>query len=102
MIVGEGKYGPYVHYDKLYISIPRGIDPLSLKPEEAITLIEEKRQSALPVHAWGDIQVLRSVREDLDAETVRVISSSPKWIPGRQNGEPVPVTFTFPVVFKLK
>jgi len=49
-----------------------------------------------------DIQVLRSVREDLDAETVRVISSSPKWIPGRQNGEPVPVTFTFPVVFKLK
>ena len=60
MIVGEGKYGPYVHYDKLYISIPRGKDPLSLKLEEAIALIEEKRQSALPVHAWGDIQVLRS------------------------------------------
>ena len=49
-----------------------------------------------------DIQVLRSVREDLDAETVRVISSSPKWEPGMQNGEPVPVTFTFPVVYKLK
>ena len=60
MTVGEGKYGPYVHYDKLYISIPRGKDPMSLKPEEAIALIEEKRQSALPVHEWGDIQVLRS------------------------------------------
>ena len=60
MTVGEGKYGPYVHYDKLYISIPRGKDPMSLKPEEAIALIEEKRQSAMPVHEWGDIQVLRS------------------------------------------
>ena len=60
MTVGEGKYGPYVRYDKLYISIPRGKDPMSLKPEEAIALIEEKRQSALPVHVWGDIQVLCS------------------------------------------
>lgn len=49
-----------------------------------------------------DIQVVRSVREDLDAETVRVVSSSPKWEPGKQNGKPVPVTFTFPVVFKLR
>jgi len=60
IIVGEGKYGPYVHYDKLYISIPRGKDPMSLTAEEAIALIEEKRQSAMPIHEWGDIQVLRS------------------------------------------
>ena len=60
MTVGEGKYGPYVHYDKLFISIPRGKDPMSLKPEEAIALIEEKRQSAMPIHVWGDIQVLCS------------------------------------------
>ena len=39
--VGEGKYGPYVHYDKLFISIPRGKDPMSLKLEEAIALIDE-------------------------------------------------------------
>ena len=60
IMVGEGKYGPYVHFDKLYISIPRGKDPMSLTTEEAIALIEEKRQSAMPIHEWGDIQVLRS------------------------------------------
>ncbi len=58
--VGEGKYGPYVHYDKLFISIPRGKDPMSLKLEEAIALIEEKQQSTTPIREWKDIQVLRS------------------------------------------
>ena len=58
VIVGEGKYGPYVHYDKLFISIPKGKDPLSVTMEEAIALIEEKQVSSTPVHQWGDIQVL--------------------------------------------
>ena len=60
VIVGEGKYGPYVHYDKLFISIPRGKDPMTLKMDEAVALIKDKQQSATPIHAWGDIQVLRS------------------------------------------
>jgi len=49
-----------------------------------------------------DVKVLRGVNEALDAEAVRVLSSSPKWEPGRQNGKAVPVTFTFPVIYKLK
>lgn len=49
-----------------------------------------------------DVQVVRGVREDLDAEAVRVISSSPKWEPGKQNGKPVPVTFNFPIIYKLQ
>jgi DNA topoisomerase-1 len=60
VIIGEGKYGPYVHYDNLYISIPRTKDPMSMKLEEAITMIEEKKEATTPIHAWGDIQVLRS------------------------------------------
>ena len=48
-----------------------------------------------------DVKVLRGVNELLDAEAVRVISASPKWTPGRSKGNPVPVTYTFPVIFKL-
>lgn len=59
VIIGEGKYGPYVHYDKLYISIPRTKDPLSITMDEAIQMIEERRQVATPIHQWGDIQVLK-------------------------------------------
>ncbi len=49
-----------------------------------------------------DVKVLRGVNELLDAEAVRVVSSSPKWESGAQNGIPVAVKYTFPVVFKLQ
>ena len=51
--------------------------------------------------AVRNVRVLRSVHETLDAEAVRVISSSPKWEPGFQDGKPVKVSYTFPVIFKL-
>ena len=58
IIVGEGKYGPYVQYNKTFISIPKGKDPLTLTIDEAIQLIQEKQQTTTPVQQWGDIQVL--------------------------------------------
>ena len=59
VVISEGKYGPYVHYGKDFISIPRGKDPLAMTMDEAIALIEQKVQSSMPLHVWGDIQVLR-------------------------------------------
>lgn len=49
-----------------------------------------------------DVKILRSVHPTLDAEAVRVISMSPKWEPGKVKGNPVDVTFVFPVVFKYQ
>jgi protein TonB len=48
-----------------------------------------------------DVEVLRGVNELLDAEAVRVVSASPKWEAGSQNGIPVAVKYTFPVIFRL-
>ena len=49
-----------------------------------------------------DVKVLRGVNEDLNNEAVRVVSQSPLWTPGKDtNGEVVPVSYTFPVIFKL-
>lgn len=41
-------------------------------------------------------KIVRSVREskNFDIEVLRVISSMPKWIPGKEQGEPVAVQFT--------
>ena len=58
VVVGEGKYGPYVHFDKTFISIPKGKDPLTLTLDEAVALIEEKLQATTPVQQWGNVQVL--------------------------------------------
>ena len=48
-----------------------------------------------------DTKVLRGAHPDLDAEALRVVSASPDWTPGYVNGEPVKVTYTFPVIFQL-
>ncbi len=48
-----------------------------------------------------DTKILRGVNPDLDAEALRVVSASPDWTPGYVNGEPVKVTYTFPVIFQL-
>ncbi len=47
------------------------------------------------------VKVLRGVNPHLDAEAIRVVSSSPKWTPGYQKGVPVRVSFTFPVIYQL-
>jgi protein TonB len=50
-----------------------------------------------------NIQVVRSSGEaSLDKEAVRLISSMPKWKPGKQRGKPVRVTYTLPVIFRLQ
>ena len=58
VVVGEGKYGPYIHVDKAYISIPKEIDPRNITIEEARTLIAQHTQQQLPIHQWGDMQVM--------------------------------------------
>jgi periplasmic protein TonB len=47
------------------------------------------------------IEVLRGVSPLLDNEAMRVISTLPKWRPGKQNGNPVSVWFMVPVTFKI-
>ena len=47
-------------------------------------------------------EVLRSVDPNLDKEALRVISVMPDWKPGRQQGKPVRVRYTLPVVFRLQ
>ena len=49
-----------------------------------------------------DVKVLKGVDPALDAEAVRVVSSSPKWKPGKQRDRAVKVTYTFPVIFQLR
>lgn len=50
----------------------------------------------------SNVKVLRGVDPSLDKEAVRVVSSSPKWTPGKQRDRAVKVTYTFPVIFQLR
>jgi len=49
-----------------------------------------------------DVKVAKSIGAGCDEEAMRVINIMPRWIPGKQNGNPVLTRINIPVVFKLR
>jgi periplasmic protein TonB len=49
-----------------------------------------------------DIKVLKGLGYGTDEEAVRVVKSMPRWIPGKQGGRAVPVTYNLPFRFNIK
>ena len=58
VVIGEGKYGPYIRYNGSFTSLPKNTDPYSVTLEQAIELLEQKQQQEEPIHVFGDVQVL--------------------------------------------
>lgn len=50
----------------------------------------------------SNINILRGLSPECNAEVIRVVKGMPKWIPGEQKGKPVRVSFNLPVKFALK
>ena len=48
--IGAGRFGPYVLHDRQYTSLPKGTDPMTITLDEAIALIQEKRQQDSKKH----------------------------------------------------
>ena len=47
-------------------------------------------------------RIVRSVDPELDAEALRIVKAMPNWTPGTQDGKPVNVKYTIPIVFSLQ
>ena len=48
--IGAGRFGPYILHNRQYTSIPKGTDPMSITLDDAIQLIQEKRQQESKKH----------------------------------------------------
>jgi DNA topoisomerase-1 len=63
MVVGIGRYGPYIRHDGKFVSIPKAIDPLEIDESQATQLILEKRNAEqnriIQSFDDGAIQILR-------------------------------------------
>lgn len=46
-------------------------------------------------------EILRSLDPACDKEAIRVVSSLPNWVPGKQNGANVSTYYTLPIKFKI-
>ena len=49
----------------------------------------------------SDPTMLKGINKNLDQAAIDVINKLPRWKPGQQDGQPVSVRFTLPIVFKL-
>jgi DNA topoisomerase-1 len=47
VLVGVGRFGPYIRHNSKFVSLPKGIDPLEIQLDEAIELIEAKEKKDL-------------------------------------------------------
>ncbi|MFN9477769.1 MAG: topoisomerase C-terminal repeat-containing protein, partial [Rickettsiales bacterium] len=48
ILMGIGRFGPYLKYQNKFISIPKNIDPFNIDIKQARSLIEQKNQKAEP------------------------------------------------------
>lgn len=61
IIVAQGRFGPYVKFDKMFVSIPKGEDISSVDLNRAIELIKEKQAADAPIGEYEGLPVQKSV-----------------------------------------
>lgn len=49
VVIGAGRFGPYVKWGEQFISLPRGEDPLAVDMDRAIEVIKEKQAVDAPI-----------------------------------------------------
>ena len=57
--VNNGRFGPYVRFGEKFVSLPKGVDPLSVELDEAIVYIKEKEKADAPIYIYQDLEVTK-------------------------------------------
>ena len=61
VIVANGRFGPYIKYGSLFVSIPKGENPMSIDINRAIELIQEKQKADAPIAEYENLPVQKGV-----------------------------------------
>jgi len=61
VVVASGRFGPYIKFDKMFVSIPRDENPMSIGLDRAIELILEKRKADAPIAQHDNLPVQKGV-----------------------------------------
>lgn len=91
-----GGMGALMQYLSSHIKYPVIAEENGIQGRVICTFVVERDGSIT------DVRIAKSVDPSLDKEAIRVVSSMPKWVPGRQNGSAVRVKYTLPVTFRLQ
>ena len=91
-----GGQGALIQYLNSHVKYPVVAQENGIQGRVTISFVVERDGSIT------DVKVARSVDPSLDKEAARVVSSMPRWTPGKRNGSAVRVKFNVPEVFKLQ
>lgn len=52
MMVNNGRYGPYVKWGDMFVSLPRGADPMEIGFDECVELVKAKLKENAPIYEY--------------------------------------------------
>jgi DNA topoisomerase-1 len=55
--VNNGRFGPYVKHGDSFVSLPAGVEALSVELDDAIVLIKEKQKADAPIYTYQGLPV---------------------------------------------
>jgi len=61
VIVANGRFGPYIKFDTMFVSIPRDENPMDVDLDRAVQLISEKRKAEAPIATYENLPVQKGV-----------------------------------------
>ena len=61
VIVSNGRFGPYIKYGSLFVSLPKGENPLDVDYDRAVELIVEKQKADAPIAEYEKLPVQKGV-----------------------------------------
>ena len=64
VVIGVGRFGPYIRHDSKFVSLKKTDDPLSISLERAIELINDKRES-------DKKKLIKEFKEDKDIFVIK-------------------------------
>tara|TARA_B100000787_G_scaffold169695_1_gene161780 strand:+ start:18740 stop:21223 length:2484 start_codon:yes stop_codon:yes gene_type:complete len=61
VVVANGRFGPYIRFDGMFVSLDKGENPMSVDLQRAQELIEAKRKTDAPVGHYDNLPIQKGV-----------------------------------------
>ena len=61
VIVANGRYGPYIRFGKMFVSLDKGENPMKVDLNRAVELIQSKRKADAPVGNYNELPIQKGV-----------------------------------------
>jgi DNA topoisomerase-1 len=61
VIVSNGRFGPYIKFGSMYVSLDRGENPMEVDLDRGVELIEAKKKADAPIYNYENLPVQKGV-----------------------------------------